>query len=94
MDSELEKYIHQLIPLKDLAQGDRVKLIKTGELIKKSMGETLYSNECKDNIFYLISGKLDLCEQYQQVHLLVSQTTDALKSCVLWKLDRKLLSVH
>jgi len=79
MDSELEKYIHQLIPLKDLAQGDRVKLIKTGELIKKSMGETLYSNECKDNIFYLISGKLDLCEQYQQVHLLVSQTTDALK---------------
>ncbi|VAW58574.1 hypothetical protein MNBD_GAMMA08-1893 [hydrothermal vent metagenome] len=79
MNNELEINIHQLIPLKDLAQGDRLKLAKTGELVKKNMGEELYSNECKDNIFYLVSGKLDLCEQYQQTQLLVGQSIDALR---------------
>ncbi|RDH81451.1 MAG: hypothetical protein DIZ80_15325 [endosymbiont of Galathealinum brachiosum] len=78
-ENELEERIHQLIPFKDLATGDRIKLAKTGQLIKMTIGETLYSNECKDQMLYLISGKLDLCLQYLTPQLLVADTVEALK---------------
>ncbi len=77
--NELEEHINQLIPFKDLATGDRIKLAKTGELITLLPGEKLYSNECKDQILYLVNGKLDLCLQYLPPQLLVSGSADALK---------------
>jgi len=78
-NNELEKYIHQLTPFKDLAAGDRVKLAKTGVIINKPVDETIYSNECKDHILYLLNGKLNICVKYFPPSLLLSNTVDALK---------------
>lgn len=78
-DSELEEHINKLIPFKDLATGDRIKLAKTGEIIKLSSGEKLYTNECKDKMLYLLHGQLDLCVQYLQPQLLDSHSEEALK---------------
>lgn len=78
-DIELENYIHQLIPFRDLASGDRIKLAQTGRLIQKTIGETLYANECKEHMLYLLEGKLDLCLQYLQPELLQDHTTEVLK---------------
>ena len=78
-ENELEKRIHRLIPFKDLATGDRIKLAKTGQLIKMTIGEILYSGECKERMLYLVSGKLDLCLQYLTPQLLLADTVEALK---------------
>jgi len=78
-ENKLENLIHKLIPFKDLATGDRIKLAKTGKLIKKTIGDTFYSSECKDQMLYLIKGKMDVCEQYIQPHLLDSESAEALK---------------
>ncbi len=80
-----EEKIHQLIPFNDLASGDRIKLAKTGKVIDHTIGDTLYASECKDQILYLLSGKLDVCKQYLQPQLLTSDSVDALRPVFLEK---------
>jgi HD-like signal output (HDOD) protein len=76
---QLEEYINQLIPFKDLPSGDRNKLAKTGELVKKTIGENLYATECQNYVLYLLRGKLDICRQYLQPQLLLGQSAEALR---------------
>jgi len=78
-NTTLENHINKLIPFKDLETGDRVKLAKTGKIIKKTIGEKLYWGDCKDQIVYLLNGKVDVCAQYISPELLVSNTPAALK---------------
>lgn len=78
-EHNLEARINNLIPFNDLSTGDRIKLAQTGKVIEITTGETLYSNECKDQMLYLLSGKLDLCEKYVPPQLLNSSSVDALK---------------
>ncbi len=78
-DYKLDDKINHLIPFKDLPGGDRIKLAQTGKLIKMTIGETLYSADAKHQMLYLLSGKLDLCEQYQQPMLINHNSAEALR---------------
>jgi len=88
-NTKTENLIHQLFPFKELAVGDRIKLEKTGSFITKAFGDRLYAHECKDLMLYLVSGKLDVCEQYQQPHLLVGGSSGALKPLFSEKEERE-----
>ncbi len=91
----LEDKINQLIPFNDLASGDRIKLAKTGEVIEKTIGESLYSNECKDSMIYLLSGKVDFCKEYEQPRLLLSDSSDALRPVFSEKEEAKTyIAIH
>jgi len=79
LNKNIEEITHNLIPFNDLDSGDRIKLAKTGKVVEKTIGEKIYANECKDSILYLLSGKLDVCKQYLQPHLLKSGDAQALK---------------
>lgn len=79
LKEKLEQHIQQLIPFKDLASGDRIKLAQTGKVIKKVIGDTLYSTDAKDQILYILSGKLDLCVQYLPPQLITSDSPEAFK---------------
>jgi len=79
LNLNIEEKIHQLIPFNELDVGDRIKLAKTAKVVAKTIGEKLYANECNDAILYLLSGKLDVCNQYLQPQLLMSDDAQALK---------------
>jgi len=88
-NKNIEKLVRKLFPFKDLASGDRLKLAKTGELINKTFGESFYASECKNHLLYLIDGKLDICKQYAQPVLLVSDSDEALRPIFAEKEDKE-----
>ncbi len=59
-DEELLEHIHQLMPLADLASGDRHKLAETAIQVSQSSGEIIHSSEVTDKIFYLLQGNCEL----------------------------------
>jgi len=86
---KIENLIHKLFPYKELASGDRLQLAKTGALVNKTLGESLYANECKHQMLYVVSGKIDVCKQYLKPQLLMGGTDEALRPVFSEKEDKE-----
>lgn len=76
---ELEQKIQTLSPFKDLAKGDLIKLAKTGSLLKKVLGDTIYAADANAKMLYLLKGKLDICYPYTKPELVHAESVEALK---------------
>jgi len=80
---DIDEYIDQLSPFKDLPSGDRIKLAKRGTQIHKEMGDILYVSDYQDQLIYLLEGKVDVCRQYIGPQLIDTQSTESLKPLFL-----------
>jgi len=80
---DIEEYVYQLSPFKDLPSGDRIKLAKRGNYVHQEMGDTLYASDYQDKLVYLLKGKVDMCRQYVGAQFIDTESTESLKPLFL-----------